>query len=66
MLIHRVIQGPMEDEDGNILCLCLVEDDGDLFDEELYFETILDAITFSHHFRMSIEPINLSTEGSDH
>lgn len=66
MLIHRVIQGPLEDEEGNIICLCLVEDGGDLFDEELVFETMLDAILFSHHFQMSIEPLELTMQGPDH
>jgi hypothetical protein len=46
MKAHRVINGPLEDEDGLIICVCLVEDDGELYDEEIYFESMAEAIVF--------------------
>ena len=66
MLIHRVLNGPLEDDEENILCLCLVEDDGELYEEEIIFEKMEDAINFCDHFKVSIEPIVLEYEGTDH
>jgi hypothetical protein len=67
MKAHRVINGPLEDEDGLIICVCLVEDDGELYDEEIYFESMAEAIVFANHFKTSIEPIELNYgRGEDH
>ena len=66
MLIHRVLNGPLTDDEDNILCLCLVEDDGELYEEEIIFEKMEDAMSFTNHFKSSIEPITLEYEGADH
>jgi hypothetical protein len=66
MLIHRVLNGPLTDDEDNILCLCLVEDDGELYEEEIIFEKMEDAINFSDHFKSSIEPIVLEQGWVDH
>ena len=66
MLIHRVLNGPLEDDEDNILCLCLVEDDGELYEEEIIFENMKDAINFCDHFKSSIEPIVLEQGWVDH
>ena len=66
MLIHRVLNGPLTDDEDNILCLCLVEDDGDLYEEEIIFEKMEDAMAFCNHFKSFIEPITLEYEGADH
>jgi hypothetical protein len=57
--VHRVLNGPIEDEEGMILCVCLVECDGDLFDEEIYFEDMKTAMAFKAHFGKSIEPLTI-------
>jgi hypothetical protein len=43
-----------------------VEDDGDLYEEEIIFEKMEDAMAFCNHFKSSIEPITLEYEGADH
>jgi len=65
-LIHHVLNGPLTDDEENILCLCLVEEDGKLYEEELIFDTMEDAMAFCDHFKSSIEPITLEQGWVDH
>jgi hypothetical protein len=43
-----------------------VEDDGELYEEEIIFEKMEDAIAFADHFKVSIEPIVLEQGWVDH
>jgi hypothetical protein len=63
MKIHRVIEGPYDLEDDDLVwCLCLAEIDGSLEDVELYFDTFDEAYSFKKHFLTSIQPIVLPTQ----
>ena len=68
MKIHRVIEGPYESEDEDTFwCLCLVEEEGELYDAEFFFDTFDEAYAFKAHFQKSIEPIILNIDaGLDH
>lgn len=60
MKIWNVKSGPFEDEEGRIWNLCLVEaDNGEIFDEEIYFESMNDAMIMVDHFLKKIDPITL-------
>jgi hypothetical protein len=43
-----------------------VEEDGKLYEEELTFDTMEDAMAFCDHFKSSIEPITLEQGWVDH
>jgi hypothetical protein len=67
MKIHRVIEGPYESEDEDtVWCLCLVEENGELYDIELFFDTFEEGYSFKAHFQKSIEPIILNPGSTDH
>lgn len=60
MKIWNVKSGPFSDEEGRIWNLCLVEgDDGKLFDEEIYYDNMTDAMKMVDYFLTKIEPITL-------
>ena len=57
--IHRVLEGPYEDEEGYFL-LCLTEDDsGELFHMEVYFETMDSAYSLVKHMATTIEAVEI-------
>jgi hypothetical protein len=60
--IHKVIEGPFEDEEDGYWCLCLAEDDGELYDIEVFFDEFDEAYTFKMHFTKSINPIIMETD----
>lgn len=63
MKIHRVIEGPYDVEDEDLVwCLCLAEIEGSLEEVELYFDTFDEAYSFKKHFMTSIEPITIPTQ----
>lgn len=66
--VHRVIEGPFEsdDEEHEVWLLCLAEEDGELTEIEVYFDTFNEAYAFKHHFTKSIEPIILANDTGDH
>lgn len=60
MKIWSVKSGPFEDEEGRIWNLCLVEaDNGEIFDEEIYFDSMTDAMMMVDYFLKKIDPITL-------
>ena len=65
--VHRVIEGPFEsDDEDEVWMLCLGEEDGELTEIEVYFDTFNEAYAFKHHFTKSIEPIILANDAGDH
>ena len=62
--VHRVLDGPREDEQGTWWLLCFIEDvdDQEMFDDELPFNDLDSAYKFKRHFETSIDPIVLSFE----
>lgn len=66
--VHRIIEGPFEsdDEEHEVWMLCLGEEDGELTEIEVYFDTFDEAYAFKHHFTKSIEPIILANDTGDH
>ena len=65
--VHRIIEGPFESDDEDVVwLLCLAEEDGELTEIEVYFDTFDEAYAFKHHFTKSIEPIILANDTGDH
>ena len=65
--VHRIIEGPFEsDDEDEVWMLCLAEEDGELTEIEVYFDTFDDAYTFKKHFDKSIEPIILAIPSEGH
>lgn len=65
--VHRVIEGPYYTEDmDEVWLLCLAEEDGELTEIEVYFDTYDEAYAFKNHFTKSIEPIILANDTGDH
>jgi hypothetical protein len=65
--VHRIIEGPFEsDDEDEVWMLCLAEEDGELTEIEVYFDTFDEAYAFKHHFTKSIEPIILANDTGDH
>ena len=66
--VHRIIEGPFEsdDEEHEVWMLCLAEEDGELTEIEVYFDTFDEAYAFKHHFTKSIQPIILANDTGDH
>ena len=66
--VHRVLDGPYEDEDGNYWLNCRVEDPQErnlskvMFDEEIPFVSLDAAYEFQNHIYRSIEPILIEFE----
>lgn len=65
--VHRVLDGPREDDYGTWWLLCSVEDvdDQEMFDDEVPFISLDAAYKFKRHFETSIDPIILSFEVED-
>lgn len=67
MKVHRVIEGPYEDEmEMSVWLLCLVEENDELTEVEIYFDTFDEAYQFKNHFTKSIEPIILANQSEGH
>ena len=67
MKVHKVIEGPYEsDEESGVWCLCLVEENEELYEIELFFDTFDEGYAFKAHFQKSIEPIILNPGRTDH
>ena len=65
--VHRVLEGPYYTEDmDEVWLLCLAEEDGELTEIEVYFDTYDEAYTFKNHFTKSIEPIVLANPSEGH
>lgn len=63
--IHKVLDGPYEDEEGHFL-LCLTEDDmGDLFHMEVYFETMDAAYSLIKYLSNTIEAVEIEEKVID-
>ena len=63
--IHKVLDGPYEDEEGHFL-LCLTEDGkGDLLLMEIYFETMDAAYSLIKHLSNTIEAVEIVDEDID-
>jgi len=62
--IHRILDGPREDEYGTYWLLCRVEDANDesMFDDEIPFMSLEAAYKFHNHFLSSIDPIVIEFE----
>lgn len=65
--VHRIIEGPFEsDDEDEVWMLCLGEEDGELTEIEVYFDTFDEAYAFKHHFTKCIEPIILANDTRRH
>ena len=63
--IHKVLDGPYEDDYGYFL-VCLVEDDeGELHHNEIYFETMDAAYSLIKHLSNTIEAVEIDDEDID-
>ncbi len=62
MLVHNVVDGPFEMIGEDPWLVCLVEERGKMFHEEVSFNTLDDCYKFKGHFTVSIEPIELTEE----
>jgi hypothetical protein len=63
--IHKVLDGPYEDEEGHFL-LCLTEDDkGDLLHMEIYFDTMDEAYSLIKYLSNTIEAVEIEEEVID-
>ena len=66
--VHRVLDGPYEDDEGSYWLNCRVEDADEedpkmaMFDEEIPFVSFDAAYKFQSHFLTSIEPIVIEFE----
>lgn len=61
LLIWNVVDGPYEDEDGDIFNLCLVEVEGKVEKMEVYFENMKEAMIMVDYFKTKIEPLELES-----
>lgn len=64
MKIHSVESGPYDDGEY-IWNVCKVEDDGKVFDMELFFDSFGDAYKMIKHFAKSIDPLDLELNEED-
>lgn len=68
LLIHRVIGSPISTEeafgaeDGLWFMLCLCELDGQLFETDLWYDSLDSALHTQHILTSTIEPIRLPFE----
>jgi hypothetical protein len=63
MKIWNIQTGPYEDEDGDPYCVCLVEtDSGEMQEQEIYYDTMADAMKMVEYFKWHIEPLELETQ----
>jgi hypothetical protein len=60
MKIWEVLRGPYEDLLGMVYSICLVESDkGDMYEEEIYYDSMEDAMRMMAYFKSEIEPLVL-------
>lgn len=59
--IHQVIDGPFEYAECFTLD-CLIEQEGDVYEDEIAFETFNEAYNFMSKVERSVEPILLPLE----
>ena len=64
MLIHRVTGGPYTKVDGLVWCTCMIEEEGQLFYEDLPFRSLDEAYRMVTHFKTSIDHIPLKFDQS--
>lgn len=59
--VHRVFNDAFKGEDGTYLLTCRVEDveAGEMFTDDLPFETFNDAYKFKRMFDSSIDPVEI-------
>tara|TARA_R110002020_G_scaffold348069_1_gene561719 strand:+ start:4635 stop:4871 length:237 start_codon:yes stop_codon:yes gene_type:complete len=73
--IWDVLEGPTSREDcphsnewpdgANYSILCKIEEEGEIFKSEFYFEVSLDAYEWKTYFETNIEPILINTGVND-
>lgn len=73
--IRDVLEGPISREDcphsnewpdgANYSILCKIEEEGEIFKSEFYFEVDLDAYEWKTYFETNIEPILINTGIND-
>jgi len=73
--IWDVLEGPISREDcphsnewpdgANYSILCKIEEEGEIFKSEFYFEVDLDAYEWKTYFESNIEPILINTGVND-
>lgn len=73
--IWDVLEGPISREDclhsnewpdgANYSILCKIEEEGEIFKSEFYFEVDLDAYEWKTYFETNIEPILINTGIND-
>lgn len=73
--IWDVLEGPISREDcphsnewpdgANYSILCKIEEEGEIFNSEFYFEVDLDAYEWKTYFETNIEPILINTGIND-
>lgn len=61
IIVHRIVDGPYEDEEYGYFLVCLLEINGELYTEDVYVETFDEAYGMVKHFSTSIEPIIISS-----
>mgnify|MGYP006969355694 FL=1 len=54
--VHQFLEGPIDQGDKWAL-LCMVEEKGLLFDDEIYFKDFNEAYNFMNKLKSSVEPI---------
>lgn len=60
MKIWNIKAGPFENDEGHIWNVCLVEtDEGEMIDEEIYYQSMTDAMKMVDYFLTKIDPITL-------
>jgi len=59
--VHAVLDGPMEDPDGNIWLHCKIQDENDeVFTDDIPFENVSAAYEFKKRLSMpTLEPVQL-------
>jgi hypothetical protein len=65
MIIHRVVDGPYVDDDTCWL-VCLVEEAGQIYHEDVEFSSFNEAYDFATEMGMSIYPIELDEWMEEH
>ena len=73
--IWDVLEGPIYREDSlhsnewpdgaDYSILCKIEEDGEIFDSEFYFEVHSDAYEWKSYFETNIDPIIINTNRDD-
>jgi len=73
--IWDVLEGPISREDcphsnewpdgADYSILCKVEEEGEIFNSEFYFEVLSDANEWKNYFDKNIDPILINTDKDD-